>query len=146
MNPSIPLPPTASMLLISSSGSRLRTVTGRTGSAASRIPKSPENLARGGYSSVATESGNSAALASVRPASSRMPSGSSTRNWDSGGNGPWKDRDVTSGWSLKRAGQTRPSWLVKRAPRSRVEATGAEKSTRMSNSGIQARSAFTLWQ
>ena len=68
-----------------STGSTLRTVTGRSGvsppgSTRSRMPKSAANFASGGFSSVRTRSGNDRALASGRPASSFNPSGSSIRN------------------------------------------------------------------
>ncbi len=79
--PGLPSVPTAPAIV----GSRLRTVTGSSGvappgSRLSRIPKSAGNLASGGSASVATFSGNVAALVSVRPASSTSPAGTSSRN------------------------------------------------------------------
>ena len=64
--------------------STLRTVTGSigfapSGSVRSRMPKSEANFASGGASSVRTASGNERAFASVRPASSASPPGSSMR-------------------------------------------------------------------
>ncbi len=83
-----------------STGSTLRTVTGSIGfsffgSTRSRMPKSAANFASGGLSSVRTVSGNARAFASVRPASSFSPSGSSIRKRCFSGSGGPNVTDVT---------------------------------------------------
>ena len=72
-------------------GSTLRSVTGRSGialpgSTRSRMPKSAGNFASGGFSSVRTVSGNDDALLNGRPASSLRPAGNSSRNFCRSGN------------------------------------------------------------
>ncbi len=71
-------------------GSRLRTVTGSTGSALSIIPKRAENLASGGNSIGLDRERKRDALASARPVSSTMSRGISTVYCADSANGPSK--------------------------------------------------------
>ena len=105
-------------------GSRLRSVTGNTGSAlSSMMPKRAENLASGGVPAVRTLSGNLSAFNSGRPASSLMPPGISSRNSAFSGNGPLKVTSPFSAYSgaPSRSGRRGPSartspcvWRVER--------------------------------
>src|SRR3984893_3030828 len=84
--------PLALSLAPRSCASRLRTVTGSTGSASSMIPKRAENFASGGNSSVLTISGNREALGGGRRMSSVRPAGISIVYRDDSLNGPAKVR------------------------------------------------------
>ncbi len=134
-----------------SMGSTLRTVTGSIGfsffgSTRSRMPKSAANFASGGFSSVRTASGNERALASVRPASSFRPSGSSMRKrCFSGSPGP-NVTDVTPLPSASFA--TLGGYALLAASTSRIFsasafAIGAEKESESGRIGMHCASLFT---
>jgi len=133
-----------------STGSTLRTVTGKSGTSApgstrSRMPKSAANLASGGFSSVRTASGKLRALASVRPASSLSPSGNVIRNCArSGSPGPNDTDSMPSPASFGScAGNTLPAASTSRIFCASFFAIGAVKDSVSGRIGMHCASLLT---